>query len=172
MRTTIDTIRRLEYWVAGLILLAGLVLVCLQIFGRSFLEVSLLWSEELSRYLLIWTTYIGAVAATHDRAHIRVEFVLTLLPEPARRAVEIVVAALCLGFCGVLVHAGINLVQDSIFLGLMSAASNLPVPIWVFQAIVPAGFALMGLRFALRIIALARGSEMVAPVSAVAEDEI
>ena len=55
-----------EYGLGGLILLAGLVIVSLEILGRGFLGFSLLWSEELSRYLLIWTAYMGAAAATRD----------------------------------------------------------------------------------------------------------
>ena len=147
----------LEYGLGGLILLAGLVIVSLEILGRGFLGFSLLWSEELSRYLLIWTAYMGAAAATRDGSHIRVEFLLHLLPPRWARRVEQFDTALCLLFTLVLVYAGYLLVEDSRFLGLSPTDSNLPVPIWVFQSIVPLGFALMSLRLALKLVQQAPG---------------
>ncbi len=42
------------------ILLAGMVLVTLmQIICRVFFD-ALTWSEEVARYLLVWSTFIGA----------------------------------------------------------------------------------------------------------------
>ena len=146
-----------EYGLGGLILLAGLVIVSLEILGRGFLGFSLLWSEELSRYLLIWTAYMGAAAATRDGSHIRVEFLLHLLPRRWAHRLELFDTTLCLLFTLSLVYAGYLLVGDSRFLGLSPTDSNLPVPIWVFQSIVPLGFALMSLRLAITLVQQASG---------------
>ena len=148
-----------EYGLGGFILLAGLVIVSLEILGRGFLGFSLLWSEELSRYLLIWIAYMGAAAATRDGSHIRVEFLLHLLPRRWARRLELFDTALCLLFTLALVYAGYLLVEDSRFLGLRPTDSNLPVPIWVFQSIVPLGFALMSLRLAIKLVQQASGQE-------------
>lgn len=157
-----------EYGLGGLILLAGLIIVSLEILGRGFLGFSLLWSEELSRYLLIWTAYMGAAAATRDGSHIRVEFLLHLLPSRWAHRLELFDTALCLLFTLALVYAGFLLVEDSRFLGLSPTDSNLPVPIWAFQAIVPLGFALMSLRLAITLVqqASGRGPEPGRPDSA------
>ena len=153
-----------EYGLGGLILLAGLVIVSLEILGRGFLGFSLLWSEELSRYLLIWTVYMGAAAATRDGSHIRVEFLLHLLPARWSRRLALFDTALCLLFTLTLVYAGYLLVEDSRFLGLRPTDSNLPVPIWVFQSIVPLGFALMSLRLAITLLQQARDRDPAGPV--------
>ncbi len=157
MRAAKQVIGWLEYGLGGLILLAGLVIVSLEILGRGFLGFSLLWSEELSRYLLIWTAYLGAAAAVRDGSHIRVEFLLQLLPPRWAHYVEMFDTALCLLFTLVLVYAGYRLVEDSRFLGLSPTDSNLPVPIWIFQSIVPLGFALMSLRLAINLVQQASG---------------
>lgn len=146
-----------EYGLGGFILLAGLVIVSLEILGRGFLGFSLLWSEELSRYLLIWTAYMGAAAATRDGSHIRVEFLLHFLPRRWALRLELFDTALCLLFTLSLVYAGYLLVEDSRFLGLSPTDSNLPVPIWVFQSIVPLGFGLMSLRLAITLVQQASG---------------
>ena len=141
-----------EYGLGGLILLVGLIIVSLEILGRGFLGFSLLWSEELSRYLLIWTAYMGAAAATRDGSHIRVEFLLHYLPRRWSHRLEIFDTALCLLFTLTLVYAGYLLVEDSRFLGLSPTDSDLSIPIWVFQLIVPLGFALMSLRLAITLV--------------------
>lgn len=148
---------QLDGWLAGLVLFTSLFIVTLEMTGRSAFSVSFLWSEELSRYLLVWTTYLGASAALGERAHIRVLFVVARLPYRARQVVEGLGLALCLVFTVTLTWAGVRLVQDSRFFGMMSPDSALPVPIWMFQLIVPVGFALMSLRLVVLLALLVRG---------------
>lgn len=137
---------------AGVLLALGLGIVMLEIGARTFADASFPWSEELSRYLLIWITYLGAAAVTRDRAHIRVEVLIDRLNPAMRRFLEIVVGLLCLVFTVVICIVSLRYVADSRTLGIMSADSYLPVPIWVFQSIVPIGFALISLRLVLNLI--------------------
>ncbi len=43
-----------------------------QVFTRKFLNSSLSWSEELSRYCFIWLVFIGISYAAKHRKHIKV----------------------------------------------------------------------------------------------------
>ena len=47
--------------------------------------------------------------------------------------------------------------EDSRFLGLSPTDSDLLIPIWAFQSIVPLGFALMSLRLAIMLVQQASG---------------
>ncbi len=61
----------------------------LQVFYRYILNSPLSWSEELSRYLLIWSVFFGLGAVTRDRAHIVIDFIGDPEnPGPFRQAVE------------------------------------------------------------------------------------
>jgi TRAP-type C4-dicarboxylate transport system permease small subunit len=52
-----------------------------QVFFRYILNNSLVWSEELVRFLFIWMTFLGAAINIRDKWHIGVEYLLTLLPK-------------------------------------------------------------------------------------------
>jgi TRAP-type C4-dicarboxylate transport system permease small subunit len=143
--------------VSGVLLALGLGIVMLEIVARTFAGTSFAWSEELSRYLLIWITYFGAAAVTRDRAHIRVELLIDRLNPAARRIVEMLVTLLCLIFSSAICVVSLRYVADSRNLGIMSADSYLPVPIWVFQSIIPVGFALISFRLVLNLIDLWTG---------------
>jgi TRAP-type C4-dicarboxylate transport system permease small subunit len=143
---------QMEGAIAGMLLALGLGIVMLEIVSRALASTSFLWSEELSRYVLIWITYFGAAAVTRDNSHIRVEFLIDRLHPAARRIVEMLVALLCLVFSTVICIVSMRYVSDSRDLGMMSADSYLPVPIWVFQLIIPIGFGLISFRLILNLI--------------------
>ncbi|KRE16682.1 hypothetical protein ASE66_08635 [Bosea sp. Root483D1] len=151
---------RLDEWLAGLALFACFAVVCFEMGGRSLFNTSHLWSEELSRYLIIVSTYFGAAAAVRTDDHIRVELLIDLLPAPLRRALEVLVSLLCALFTGVVGYFGYRWVEGSAALGLSSADSSLVIPIYVFQAVVPVGFAIMTLRFLARAVRASRDRPM------------
>ena len=154
---------KLEGALSGALLAAGLGIVALEIFGRSVLGASFLWSEEVSRYLLIWMTYFGVAAAVRDESHIRVIILLDRFSGTVRRMAETVICIVCVVFAAFVTWFGLQLVQDSRSFSLMSADSNLPVPIWMFQSIIPIGFALVVLRFAQRLVLIWRGVAVPTP---------
>ncbi|MGE8942239.1 TRAP transporter small permease [Leptospira interrogans] len=158
---------RFEGWFAGTSMFLCLVVVSAEIFLRGVLNISLQWSEELARYLLIWTTYWGAAAATADNAHIRVEFLVNLLGRKARLWVEVAILLSCAAGAAVFAWYGYGLVEDSRLLGLTSGDSNLAVPIWIFQSVIPIAFALMSIRLLLSVFHIIRFGELPKP-----EDEL
>jgi len=86
-------------------------------------------SEELSRTLFIWLTFVGAVVATRDGTHLGVDSVLRRLPRRGQLALvaasELVILACCvLMFRGTWMQHEINATTTSLVTGL-------PM-IWVF----------------------------------------
>ncbi|MBN8956305.1 MAG: hypothetical protein J0H17_06935 [Rhizobiales bacterium] len=52
-------IDRADEAIAGLMLFACLAIVCVEVISRSYLGMAISWSEELSRYLIIVSTYFA-----------------------------------------------------------------------------------------------------------------
>lgn len=154
MRALAIAIKHLEGGLAGALLFLGLCIVTMEILGRSGFGVSFIWSEEASRYILIWLTYFGFAAATRANANIRVAIIFGLLPHQVRRWLEFLICIVCLIFASFVFWYGMRLVQDSRMFGIISADSDLPIPIWMFQAIVPIGYALVSLRLIERMVLL------------------
>lgn len=59
-------------------ILTGLMVlfVFLNVVLRTFFNSGLTWSEELSRYLFVCVTYIGAISAMRSKAHLGVDILM------------------------------------------------------------------------------------------------
>ncbi len=112
-------------WGAGLCL-AGIVCVgVLQVFFRFALNAPLPWPEEVSRLLLVWLTYIGALVLPELRLHVTVGILYDRMPRAGRRAADLLADLLGVGFFGALVVGGLGLVNS--MRGIRLPALQLPL---------------------------------------------
>jgi len=77
--------RGIELLLAALISMISATLV-LEVAFRYLLTRSLLWAEEFSRFLFLWTAFIGAAAAVGKGLHFSLRSLVEALPRAARRA--------------------------------------------------------------------------------------
>lgn len=80
---------RLMEVIAAILIVALLVCVTLGIVTRAFGE-PLIWTDEVSRFLMLWCAVCGWVIASRRQAHIRIRFFHDLLPPRAWRGAEVV----------------------------------------------------------------------------------
>ncbi len=73
------------------------IVTTLQVVCRFFFT-ALSWSEELSRYLMIWLTFLGASMGVRRGTHIAVTFAVSPLPSKWSKSVTLLVHALVLYF--------------------------------------------------------------------------
>jgi TRAP-type transport system small permease protein len=72
------------FWLLGLN-------VFYQFFTRYVMNDSAAWTEEIARYLLICTVFMGVAAAVRRTRHIHVDFLYRLIPSGAGRAMSTLV---------------------------------------------------------------------------------
>lgn len=156
---------RIEDGIAAFVLAAVLAVVVYELTLRGLFGRSNLWTDEISRVLLIVMTYISAIGLTRDGAHVKVELFVDRLGPGARNAVERLCDVLCLAFAVTATWLGYRYVQESALFGISFAHSDLPFPIWVAQSIIPIGFAAISLRLILRLAGI-RPEKTVASVEA------
>ena len=94
--------------VAAMALLA--LLIFAQVVLRYLFAVTPVWSEELGRYLLIWAVLAGSAVSVRGARHIRVEFLVELLPAGVRRAWYLLLDLVILALFLLLVATGIEAV--------------------------------------------------------------
>ena len=82
--------RTVEYLLFGMGL-GMTLLVAAQVLLRYVFNHSIFWSEELSRFLLVWLTFLGASVVYYRGAHACVDFLYTRFGPQSRRAMNIVV---------------------------------------------------------------------------------
>src|ERR1700752_1606526 len=73
--------------VAGL--LAIVVVVFYQVFGRYVLNSSPTWAESFALVLILYVTLLGAAVGVRDAGHIGMESLLVLAPEKVRNQIEL-----------------------------------------------------------------------------------
>jgi len=70
-----DVLRRLLSFLVGAMLLAIVLLVCVQVFSRYFIGAATPGMAEISRLLFIWLTFLGAALLVSRRELIVIDFV-------------------------------------------------------------------------------------------------
>lgn len=78
--------------------LAIIIIVTVQVFTRFLTDDAVVWSEELSRFSMIWMVLFAAVLVHRDRSHIRVDAMVNILPIPVRCAVVIFATIITVAF--------------------------------------------------------------------------
>ncbi len=88
----------IEDWISlGFFWLLG-ACVFYQFFTRYVMNDSAAWTEEIARYLLMSTVFVGIAAAVRRTRHIHVDFLYRLLPAAAGRALSTAVDVVRFGF--------------------------------------------------------------------------
>ena len=97
----VRTVLRHPLETALCVLLVTIVAVIFtQVVTRYLLHVSLSWSEEFARYLLIWLAMLSAAYGFKVRAHFALVFIVKRFPEMARNAISLTVSILvCVLLC-------------------------------------------------------------------------
>lgn len=115
-------------------------MVNLQVFNRYVLDYVLGWEEEVSRYLMIWSSFLAASYALWQGEQLGMEFVVRLLPEGARRTVRIVTNLVCIGFLAVIAYQGFVWLMPQ---QLDQISPSLGIPMAVPYAAIPVSAVLM-----------------------------
>lgn len=81
-------------------------LVFLNVVTRYVFDFSLNWAEELSRYLMIWTAYLGMGIAMLENRHVAIDMLQDRLPAGARKALRAVNGAILIASIAALTYLG------------------------------------------------------------------
>jgi len=131
-------IRLVGYVCSALFFLMVLVSL-LQVFFRYALNDSLTWSEELARYLFVWTSFLGAAIALHRGMHIEVDILTSVASAPVRKGMHLFSKAAVVVFLVMLIVYGVRITM--LTWGTPSAA--LRVPMGLVYLAIPVGAASM-----------------------------
>lgn len=133
-----------------MLLLGGLVgLAGAQILLRNLFAAGLPWADPLLRLMVLWLGLAGALAATRENRHIRIDVLPRFLPDRLRAAADRLTSLFTALICGIITWHGTRLVWMEYEDGTRVAAG---IPAWAAELIIPVSFGLMALRFALRAL--------------------
>lgn len=108
------------------------IVVFTQVVSRT-LNFSLPWTEELSRLMIVWLTFLGTSLAIYEKMHLAVTFFVKKANKKTQKGIYFFVHMLTIIFYGVLVFYGFKLT--------LSATGNLTptlqLPMSLFYAAIP-----------------------------------
>jgi TRAP-type C4-dicarboxylate transport system permease small subunit len=90
----------------ALMMFTMFILVFMNVITRYVFGFSLNWSDELSRFLMIWTVFLGAGLAMREGRHVAIEFLQSMLPDKLQKYFRATVGLIIIAFMGVLVILG------------------------------------------------------------------
>ena len=135
MHRLLPALDRVIEALACVILTALLATVALGVITRAMGE-PLIWTDEISRFLMVWLAVFGWILASRRRTHVRIRFFQDLLPRPAWKTAEMIIqlALLVFGVC-VAVY-GVSLTRRNFDL----EATTVPLSFaWMYAPMVLAG---------------------------------
>jgi TRAP-type C4-dicarboxylate transport system permease small subunit len=152
LRALAGAFDKVAAFVCGALVTALLGCVSLGAATRT-LGQPLIWTDELSRFLMVWLAVFGWIAASRKHLHVRIRFFQDLLPPRAHRAAEIAIQ-LALTLFGVLVAGyGAGLIGKNADL----EATTLPLSMaWMYAPMVLAG-AITAAQGAAEVVATLQG---------------
>lgn len=133
-----------EYFAVTSLIFASL-LVFVQVVLRYAFNISLVWSEETARYIIIWVILIGSSIAVREKAHATVDALVAFLPPLLQRIFSILANLMGVIFCFILVRSGTITVLNVIEFNNVTPAMGIPMAIPYLS--LPVGGALMLYRF-------------------------
>ena len=98
---------------AALMLLAICTIVFAGVFFRYFLHIGLGWTEELSRYLQIWMTFVGATVAVKRWSHFQLTIVNQWIPAGALRYTRMFAILVVMTLAAVMIKNGLEITRVS-----------------------------------------------------------
>ena len=126
-----------------------ILLAAYQVIARNFFDTGILWGDSLVRILVLWITLLGAMVASRDDSHIRMDLLSQFLDGSRRRFARRCGSVFTCIICGVFAWHSFRFVQMDYEYQEMAFAR---VPALVCEAIMPLGAGVMCLRYFLLVI--------------------
>ncbi len=135
LRSLIGGFDRAAAAIACALVVALLGCVALGVITRA-MGNPLIWTDELSRFLMVWLAVFGWILASRKRIHVRIRYFQDMLPARMHAAAEVVFQLAMAGFGALITWYGVGLVAKNHDL----EATSLPIAMaWMYVPMVVAG---------------------------------
>lgn len=143
--------------VLALCLAAMVLLVFGNVALRYLLNTGITVSEELSRLLFVWLTFLGAIVAMHERGHLGMDMLVQRLPVAGKKLCLALSLLLMLWVCWLLLAGSWQ--QTVINLDVAAPATGVPMAAWYGAGVVFAASTMLILVRDLYLVATGRMAE-------------
>ncbi len=122
----------------GTMLIIMTVVVTVQIIFRIFFD-ALSYTEEMSRYLLVWSSLFAASVAYKQGSHIAVTFIVEQFKGKANKLTTIIINLVCIVFFLIAINYSLQLINMQVF----QTSPALLIPMRYIYLSIPLSFSVM-----------------------------
>ncbi|MGO0577579.1 TRAP transporter small permease [Ornithinimicrobium panacihumi] len=123
----------------GLAALISIINIIIRQFGQAWF-----WTEEAVIYLIIFSTFIGAVITLRHNEHVSVDILGVFFKERGKKWLALLAGVVTLIYLGIMSYLGWMLLFEPF--SSTTVTPVLKLPLWVVESAVPIGMTLMFLR--------------------------
>ncbi len=123
------------------ILIAGIIvaIVTAEVTLRYLFSHSMIFTEELSRYLMVWIVFLGSALAIRDGSHIRIQILVNRLGPRLQQIVKLAAYALIIAFLIFITVEGLKILPRQ----LQQMCITIDISLFYFYLAIPVGSILM-----------------------------
>lgn len=147
----IDKVSMIFGYISGGFAFLMMVIIGYDVVMRHIFNDPTIWADEVSCYLLVGVTFLGAAYTLTMGGHIHVETLVVKLKPKARKRFEFVTDVLSLAFLVVLTRQGYWLVKDS-YVTTKISATLLRTPLYIPQLLLAVGLTWLCLQLLVHIL--------------------
>ena len=127
---------------AGLLLVAIVFIICIDVGMRYFFSRPQVWTVEICEYFLFAITFLGAPWLLRVGGHVNVDIVTERLPKRARDGLGLFSCTVGALVCAVLTYFGVVTAIDCFKTGVVEVRT-LDVPKYYFMTLIAVGYFLL-----------------------------
>jgi TRAP-type C4-dicarboxylate transport system permease small subunit len=124
MRHIESAIVRVNEFIVGLMMIIMFVLVFTNVVTRYCLGFSIATAEEISTFLMIWVTYLGAGLALRQGRHASIDLFQDMLGDRVQRFARVLLGVILIVFFALIVWFGVRFAHFG--WGLETIATQIP----------------------------------------------
>ncbi len=132
-----------EKFILGNLLTLMILIMGVQVVARYIFNSSLSWSEELTRYLFVWSAFLSLPYTIKTNIALKIDQLFTVLPEGVKKVLWVVGYVLMFVFFTFMFKNAFGVVQSSINSGQRSPALGLPMYLIQLSSLVGFGLAII-----------------------------
>lgn len=152
-----ERLARLEEGLAAAALLGISAIVLVAVFFRYVFFLSIPWTEELTKDLMMWMVYFGTGTVSWHGEHLQADLFGPSLPKALRKARDVffqVILMVLLGYLGIETIGFVNRIRP-----FNQVSAVLRIPQWLILATFAVGLLLMAIMHFCRIYVMLRTAD-------------
>lgn len=146
LRKILGTLSAINEWISltarntsGMLLIAMTAIVLIQIVFRYVLNDSLIWTEEVSKTMMVWGAFLIAPWAYRNSANVSIQMFTDELPITLRRLLHLLLNLLVIWIIVVFWSESFGMVER----GFSIKTASLPIQVGWFFIVIPVAFGAM-----------------------------